>query len=116
MLYHSLRGSQKKKFGPQGEKETFRFWFFCHLSLRSHTLNSPITFAYAISFMPAVASTSGRLHSEFVLLLSLQTHRETDRFVVVSGVQLPQHDRDTTTTQHPPQSSNQNESESFPRR
>jgi hypothetical protein len=29
----------------------------------------------AISFMPDVASTSGRLHSEFVLLLFLQTHR-----------------------------------------
>jgi hypothetical protein len=44
----------------------------------------------AISFMPAIASTSGRLHSEFVRLLSLQAHRETDRFFAASGVQLAQ--------------------------
>jgi hypothetical protein len=44
----------------------------------------------AISFMPAVASTSGRLHSEFVLLLFLQAHRETDHFFAASGLQLPQ--------------------------
>ena len=42
----------------------------------------------AISFIPAVASTSGRLHSEFVRLLFLQAHRETDRFFAASGVQL----------------------------
>ena len=40
--------------------------------------------------MPAIASTSGRLHSEFVRLLFLQTHRETDRFFAASGVQLAQ--------------------------
>jgi hypothetical protein len=34
----------------------------------------------AISVMPAIASTSGRLQSEFVRLLFLQAHRETDRF------------------------------------
>ena len=34
----------------------------------------------AISFMPAIVSTSGRLHSEFIRILFLQTHRETDRF------------------------------------
>ena len=34
----------------------------------------------AVSFMPAIASTSGRLHSEFIGLLFLQAHRETDRF------------------------------------
>ena len=34
----------------------------------------------AISFMPAIASTSDRLHSEFIRLLFLQDHRETDRF------------------------------------
>ncbi len=33
-----------------------------------------------VSFMTAIASTSGRLHSEFVRLLFLQAHRETDRF------------------------------------
>ena len=42
----------------------------------------------AISFMTAIARTSGRLHSEFVRLLFLQTHRETDRFFAASGVQF----------------------------
>jgi hypothetical protein len=43
------------------------------------------------SFMPAIArTTSGRLHSEFVSLLFLQAHRETDRFFAASGVQLTQ--------------------------
>jgi hypothetical protein len=46
----------------------------------------------AVSFMPAIASTSGRLHSEFVRLLFLQTHRETDRFFAASGVQSAQSD------------------------
>ena len=41
-----------------------------------------------ISFMSVIASTSGRLHSEFVCLLFLQAHRETDRFFATSGVQL----------------------------
>ncbi len=40
--------------------------------------------------MPAIASTSGRLHSEFVRLLFLQAHRETDRFFPGSGVQSAQ--------------------------
>ena len=44
--------------------------------------------------MPAIDSTSGRLHSEFVRLLFLQTHRETDRFFAASGVQLAQTQRD----------------------
>ena len=38
--------------------------------------------------MPVIASTSVRLHSEFVLLLFLQAHRETDRFFATSRVQL----------------------------
>jgi hypothetical protein len=42
-----------------------------------------------ISFIPAIVSSSGRLHSEFVRLLLLQAHRKTDRFVAASGVQLP---------------------------
>ena len=40
--------------------------------------------------MTAIASTSGRLHSEFIRLLFLQAHRETDRFFAPSGVQLAQ--------------------------
>jgi hypothetical protein len=43
-----------------------------------------------ISFMPAIASTSGRLHSEFIRLLFLQDHWETDRFFAGSGVQSAQ--------------------------
>jgi hypothetical protein len=43
-----------------------------------------------VSFMSAIASTSGRLHSEFVRILFLQVHRETDRFFAASGVQLAQ--------------------------
>ena len=47
----------------------------------------------AVSFMTVIPSTSGRLHSEFVRLLFLQGHRETDRFFAVSGVQFAQSDR-----------------------
>jgi hypothetical protein len=46
-----------------------------------------------VGFMPAVASASGRLHSEFMRILFLQTHRETDRFFAVSGVLSAQSDR-----------------------
>jgi hypothetical protein len=46
-----------------------------------------------VSFMPAISSTSGGLHSEFIRLLFLQTHRETDRFFTASGVQLAQQNR-----------------------
>ena len=41
-----------------------------------------------VAFMSTIASTSGRLHSEFVRLLFL--HRETDRFFAASGVQPAQ--------------------------
>ncbi len=34
----------------------------------------------SISFIPTIASTSGSLHSEFIRILFLQVHRETDRF------------------------------------
>jgi hypothetical protein len=43
-----------------------------------------------VSLIPDIASTSGRLHSEFVRLLFLQAHRETDRFFAVLGVQSAQ--------------------------
>ena len=43
--------------------------------------------------MTVIGSTSGRLHSEFVSLLFLQTHRETDRFFATSGVQSAHFDR-----------------------
>jgi len=40
--------------------------------------------------MTSIPSTSVRLHSEFVRLLFLQSHRETDRFFTASGVQFAQ--------------------------
>ncbi len=46
-----------------------------------------------VAFMPAIAGTTGRLHSEFIRLLFLQAHRETDRFFAASGVQSAQFDR-----------------------
>ena len=36
-----------------------------------------------------IDSTSGRLHSEFIRLLFLQSHRETNRFYATSGVHPP---------------------------
>ncbi len=46
-----------------------------------------------VSFIPTIPSTSVRLHREFVRLLFLQAHRETDRFFAASGVQSAQSDR-----------------------
>jgi hypothetical protein len=46
-----------------------------------------------------VTSTSWRLHSEFVRLLFLHVHRETDRFFPTSGVQLPEHVSSTSVSQ-----------------
>ncbi len=43
--------------------------------------------------MTVITSTSGRLHSEFIRILFLQDHRETDRFFTVSGVLSVQSDR-----------------------
>jgi hypothetical protein len=40
--------------------------------------------------MPAVASTSGRLHCELVRIMFLQARRETDRFFAASKVQIAQ--------------------------
>jgi hypothetical protein len=51
--------------------------------------NNPLnSISSTVSFIPAIASTSGRLHSEFIRLLFLQAHRETDRFFAASGAQL----------------------------
>jgi hypothetical protein len=46
-----------------------------------------------VDFMSVIVSTSGRLHSGFIRILFLQAHRETDRFLVVSGVLSAQSDR-----------------------
>ena len=50
---------------------------------RADYINNP---PFSVAFMSTIVSTSGRLHSEFVLLLFLQVHRETDPFLTVSGV------------------------------
>jgi hypothetical protein len=57
------------------------------LKYRADYKNNP---PHAVAFMPAIASTSGRLHSEFIRLLFLQAHRETDRFFATSGLQPAQ--------------------------
>jgi hypothetical protein len=46
-----------------------------------------------VGFMSPIDSTSGRLHSEFIRILFLQDHRETDRFFTSSGVLTSQSDR-----------------------
>jgi hypothetical protein len=46
-----------------------------------------------VGFMPSIASTSDRLHNEFIRILFLQAHRETDRFFAASGVMSSQSDR-----------------------
>ena len=57
------------------------------LQYRTDYNNHP---SHVISLMPVIARTSGCLHCEFVCLLFLQTHRETDLFLAASGVQLTQ--------------------------
>jgi hypothetical protein len=44
----------------------------------------------AVAFMSVITGTNGRLHSDFIRLLFLQDHRETDRFFASSGVQSAQ--------------------------
>ncbi len=65
----------------------FRYVCFSSYVKQYHTDYKHRPF-HAISFMSAIDSTTGRLHYEFVHLLFLQAHRETDRFLPASGVQL----------------------------
>ena len=44
--------------------------------------------SHTIVFFTVMTSTSGRIHDEFVCLLFLQDHRETDYFLTGSGVHL----------------------------
>ena len=39
-----------------------------------------------ISFLPAIVSTSNRMHGEFLRLLYLQAHRETEAHVTATGM------------------------------
>jgi hypothetical protein len=43
-----------------------------------------------------MTGTNGRLHSDFIRLLFLQTHQETDLFFATSGVQSAQSNLGTT--------------------
>jgi hypothetical protein len=61
--------------------------------------NNPLS---VVSFIPDIPITSGRLHSEFIRLLFLQTHRETDRFFATSGVQITQPNRGLFHFHHVP--------------
>ena len=71
--------------GPLNEAATDKI-----LTSRTDYNNCP---SNVISFMPAIASTSGRSNCEFVRLLFLQDHREPDRFFAASGVQFQQYNR-----------------------
>ena len=99
-------------FAKKNSKTTWRLFFnISDPSINGHlhypndidrSLNESVTdklekivlIIITISFIPVIPSTSGSLHNEFVSLLFLQTHRETDRIFEPSGVHLPTHDRD----------------------
>ncbi len=66
--------------------------FVYSLSLHRHSyIGFILAFASSIhNNKQTNAGTNGRLHSEFIRLLFLQTHRETDHFFAASGVQSEQ--------------------------
>ncbi len=62
--------------------------------IRKYRVDYNNNFPNVISFMTTIVRNSGRLHGEFVRILFVQPHRETDCFFAASGVQHPQHDRE----------------------
>ena len=44
---------------------------------------------HSITFMPAIASTTGRLHAEFLRLLFWHAHRESEEFFKLTGQLAP---------------------------
>jgi hypothetical protein len=62
---------------------------------RADCNNNPPT---VVSFMTVITSTSGRLHSEFIRLLFLQAHRETDRFLQLQEFSLRNRTVDSSTS------------------
>jgi hypothetical protein len=62
-------------------------------NLRKYRVDYKNNSPRGVGFMSAIDSTSGRLHSEFIRILFLQDHRETDRFFTSSGVLPAQSDR-----------------------
>jgi hypothetical protein len=67
------------KLKPKRKKQTRFFILFAFLVLKRREEHVSIK-TNAVAFMPAIAGTNGRLHSDFIRLLFLQAHRETDRF------------------------------------
>jgi hypothetical protein len=61
--------------------------------LRKYRSDYNFNLTRGVGFMPSIVSTSGRLHSEFIRILFLQAHRETDRFFATSGVLSARSDR-----------------------
>jgi hypothetical protein len=47
-----------------------------------------------ISFLPAIMTTSSRMHGEFLRLLFLQAHRETTEHFIATGLPSQQHRSD----------------------
>jgi hypothetical protein len=76
---------------------------------KSESIEVTIITTNTTSFMTAIVSTSARLHNEFVRLLFLQAHGETDRFFAASGVPLRilPADSSTSAARHSPHSLNQ---------
>jgi hypothetical protein len=50
------------------------------VKLRKYRVDYNFNPSRGVGFMTIITSTSGLLHSEFIRILFLQTHRETDRF------------------------------------
>jgi len=48
-----------------------------------------------ISFLPAIVSTSTRMHGEFLCLLFLQAHRETEAHFPAAGMSLQRNQSDS---------------------
>jgi hypothetical protein len=81
---------------------------------RANYNNNP---SNAISYIPAVASTSGRLHSAFVRPVFLQAHRETNRFLQLQEFSLRNMTvaSSTTAARRSPHSPNKKAAASLPR-
>ena len=92
--HHSSRAKKKKNLEFCLQLSRYRF-----ILNKKYKINVRIFRIYrtdynnnppsSVACMPTIVSTSGRLHSEFVRLLFLQDHWETDHFFETSEIQLP---------------------------
>ena len=53
-----------------------------------------------ISFLPVIVSTNTRMHGEFLRLLFLQAHRETEAHFTASGMSSPRNHSDSFCFKH----------------